>query len=120
MTGLFGLTERRRNARWLLAAAFLSVAFIDLGSHALTISTDGNAWCTPFHSRNSGIDCPHKRDHRTPEKNTFDETTLLTLEADVDPREPVSIVYQGELPVGPNVRLVTRSLDPPFQPPKLS
>lgn len=109
---------RLKEAKWLLAAAFLAVAVIDLGGHAVTIYTETGAWCAPFHYNNSGVDCPHKRDHKTPEKTAFDETTLLAVDEALAAPQAAEVAFSVDLPAAPAFRFVTRSLDPPFQPPK--
>ena len=122
MTRLFDILKRKRNARRLLAAGLLVIAFVDIASHAITTADtetrDLSAWCVKYHYENSGVDCPHKRDHRAPDKSAFDD---MGHSAVLQPAEEVQIsgiVYRSELPAPQEIRTVTRPLEPPTQPPK--
>lgn len=122
MKRLFAILKRKANARRLLAASLLVIALVDIGSHAVTTAeADAKlppAWCVKYHYENSGVDCPHKRDHRAPDKSAFDE---LGHNAVLEPTEEIQvsgIVYTSELPTAPETRIVTRTLEPPTQPPK--
>jgi hypothetical protein len=114
------LIKQRSNIRRVLAAGFLALAFLDLVGHAMESRDNkgATAWCVQFHYTHPGIDCPHKRDHQRPEK-AFDEVShvavLLTQE---DLRASTGIVYRSQPPVTEVSRFLSRSLEPPVQPPK--
>jgi len=120
---LFSRMKDRRKVRRLLAATFLMLAFLDLSSHALTDSRDASGsqtWCIKFHYTHPEIDCPHKRDHQSPDKYSFDEAShLAVLLTQDDLRAPSGISYRSEAPVSyPKSLFLSRSLEPPIQPPK--
>lgn len=119
----FGRTIEKRNTRRLVAAVFLMLVFFDLSGHAFMDSRDASgskAWCIQFHYTHPGIDCPHKRDHQRSDKSAFDEVghlaVLLTLE---DLQAASGISYRSEPPIVRTSSLfLSRSLEPPVQPPK--
>lgn len=117
------IVRRNKNTRQLLAAVLLMIAVFELGSHALFHSpgsseTKASTWCLPFHYTNPEIDCPHKRDHRAPDKNVFDEMSHLAVLLKTEEPDLEGIVYRSQLPTPPDVRPLSRELSPPFQPPK--
>jgi hypothetical protein len=122
MKRLFGTLQRKMNARRLLAASLLVIALVDIGSHAFTTAeawTGGPLeWCVKYHYDNSGVDCPHKRDHRMPDTSSFGDTGHNAILESKEEFQISGIIYRTELPTAPEVRIVTRSLEPPTQPPK--
>lgn len=105
--------------RPVLAAVLVLVALIDIGSHALHSSGGSDAaWCIPYHYTNPGIDCPHKRDHRTPDKGAFDDLGHAAVLLVREEPQVAGIVYRTELPVGAPNEFISRTLAPPFHPPK--
>ena len=122
MTRLFDILKRKKNARRLLAAGLLVIAFVDIASHAITTAEAGTSgpldWCVKYHYDNSGIDCPHKRDHRMPDTPSFGDMGHSAILEPIQEIEISGIVYRTELPAAPQIRIVTRTLEPPTQPPK--
>ncbi len=113
----------KMKARRLIAALFLLSAFFELGSHMfLTSSSGGKAsawmWCAKFHNPNNGISCPHKRDHRGPERNVLDEMSHHAALLTQDDLEITVIVYHTEIPAPRRVHAISRTLTPRFQPPE--
>jgi hypothetical protein len=122
MKRLFAILKRKGEVRRLLAASLLVIALVDIGSHAITTSgaewNTSATWCLKYHYDNSGVDCPHKRDHRMPDTSSFGD---MGHNAVLEPAQEIQIsgiVYRTELPTAPEVRIVTRTLEPPTQPPK--
>lgn len=123
MKSLFRFIKRKKNARRLLAASFLLVAIMDLGTHAFAGSYSGPAvaattWCAKYHYANSGIDCPHKHDHRTPEKSAFDEISHNAVLLNPSELAITGALYRVQPPVPLDNTHVSRSLEPPVRPPK--
>ena len=122
MKRLFDILKCKVNARRLLAAGLLVIALVDIGSHAVTTAeSDARgplAWCVKYHYENSGVDCPHKRDHRMPDTSSFGDMGHNAILESNEEMQISGIVYRTELPTAPEVRIVTRSLEPPTQPPK--
>lgn len=123
MNRLFRVIKQKRNVRRLLAAGFLLIAFVEMGSHAFMDSRDRDAsgaltWCAIFHYTNPGIDCPHKRDHRGPDKSVFDESSHHAVLLTREDLEFAGIAYQTELPAARDAWPLSCSLTPPFYPPK--
>lgn len=117
MKRLFKIIKRKRNMRRLLAAALILIAFVDVGSRSVMTSGQ-DVWCAVYHYTNRGVDCPHKRDHRSPDKSSFEETTHEAVLLNKEELRITGIVYTTEEPTARKVRIVTRPLEPLFQPPK--
>ncbi|MEP6703402.1 MAG: hypothetical protein ABJB34_01225, partial [Acidobacteriota bacterium] len=116
---LLRLVRRKRIAR-LVAAAFLMIAFFELGSHGIIASGNPNAWdwCKTLHTTSPSADCPHKRHQPGPQNNPNTEIAY-----------PLIVVNELELPVPDpfidtpeviytNAHALSRPLAAPFRPPK--
>lgn len=118
----FERIKRDRKIRRLLAAMLLAVAFFDIAGHAIVDAqnADGSSaqWCVKYHYTNSGVDCPHKRDHRGPERSAFDDSSHVAVLAAEELIEGSGISYRSEPPARRETRVITRSLTPPFHPPE--
>ena len=109
----------------MLAAMFLFVAFVEMGSHALIDSQDPNAVasalaCSVTENVPAKADCPEQRRQRQETKDLLDEMTthMVVLNSMVVP-------HSGRLfTTGANYALradaSSNDLTPPFHPPELS
>ncbi|HEV7698857.1 MAG TPA: hypothetical protein VGO43_01365 [Pyrinomonadaceae bacterium] len=115
--------KRKRNVRRLLAAGFLFVAIVELGSHAFMDSHDPNfesdlTVCRVSDNPSPLADCPDKRQQRQETKNLLDEMTShsgLLAELSLPLK---GVLYDTAINFSYDHRPITRSLTPPFQPPK--
>jgi hypothetical protein len=107
----------------MLAAAFLFVAFAEMGSHVLIDSQDPHALtealaCSIAENMPAKADCPEQRRQRQETKNLLDEMTthIAVLNSLVVPHSGISFLSPDNYAAGAD--LVTRALATPFHPPK--
>ena len=115
--------RNRNNARWLIAAAFLFVMFVGIGSGVVDDLRDrsgGRAltWCDVMHHHAASADCPHKRQPFNPQ-SAYSNDVIHSWVLVADLAMPVSgSLYTLESTFFHDASPIERSLDPPFQPPK--
>src|SRR4051812_4218560 len=119
MNGSLRLLKRKRHVRQMLAAAFLFIAFVEMGSHAMIDSQDPNALtealaCSLAENTPAKADCPDQRRQRQETKNMMDEMTthMVILNSMVVPHS--GITYRSLDNYAAAGVLVSRSLAPPF------
>ena len=125
MKRLYRLAKRKRNVRRALAAMFLFVFLVEMGSHVMIDSQDANAMteaasCSLDENIPARADCPDQRRQRQEAKDLMDEMTthVVVLNNLVIPHS--GIMYRTPTSYSTNERIVTRSVAPPFHPPELS
>ncbi|HTH51363.1 MAG TPA: hypothetical protein VL501_05495 [Pyrinomonadaceae bacterium] len=123
MKVLFRLLKRKSNVRRMLAAAFLFIAFVEMGSHAMIDSQDPNALteamaCSLAVNMPAKADCPEQRRQRQETKNLLDEMTthMVVLNSLVVPHS--GITYRSLDNYAIAAPPLSRTLAPPFHPPK--
>ncbi|MBV9242442.1 MAG: hypothetical protein JO314_10585 [Acidobacteria bacterium] len=123
MKRLYRLATRKRNTRRLLAAMFLFVFFIEMGSHVLIDSQDSNAVteaisCSLDDNVPARADCPEQRRQQQETKNLLDEMTthVVVLNSLTVPHS--GILYRTPTNFHTDATFTTRSLTPPFHPPE--
>jgi hypothetical protein len=109
----------------MLAAAFLIVAFIEIGSHAFSDSEDlahfeTLGFCGIQHDAPLAINVPANQKQRGPNSNLLDEMVIhaVILNDLTTPRCGIS--YWTTEDFQSVVRPLSGSLSPPFHPPKLA
>jgi hypothetical protein len=109
--------QQLRSVRKYFAAVLLLIAMFDVSSNVLASVLMPPA-CADLHYSSNGVDCPHKRERRSPDRGAFDDTTHLAVLQPADEPEVIGSVYSTETPFPLTFRIVTRSVAPPFQPPR--
>ena len=124
MDRLYRLIKRKKNVRRLLAAGFLFIAFIEIGSHAFMDSRDPDAIqamtaCSilPQNTPNKA-DCPDNQRNRGPESNLMDEMTSHAMILNTMTVPVGGIMYRTGTSVSAVAAPVFRALAPPFHPPE--
>lgn len=126
MKRFYRVLKRKRSVRRMLSAAFLIIAFIEIGSHACSDSQEDIAhfetlgFCGINHGTPLTIDVPSKQRQRAPNTNLLDEMIIhsVILNDLTSPRCGISYWtsdYDESL-----TRLLSGILSPPFHPPKLA
>jgi hypothetical protein len=123
MKRLFRLAKRKKNVRRMLAAMFLFVFIVEMGSHVLIDSQDPNAMseavsCSLDDNVPAKADCPDQRRQRQETKDLMDEMTthVVVLNDFTVPhsgimyRTPASYAFESEP--------ASTDLAPPFHPPE--
>ena len=117
--------KRKRNVRRMLAAMFLFVLFVEMGSHIVIDSQDPNAIAEALACSANGhtpphADCPEQRRQRQETKNLIDEMTthMVVLNTMIVPHTGIS--YRALDNYSSSDRIITRALAPPFHPPQQS
>src|SRR3954469_22729811 len=123
MKRFYRLLKRKRNVRRMLAAAFVVIAFIEIGSHAFTDTQDiahfeTLGFCGIQHDAPPSVDSPAKQKQRGPNSNLLDEMTThaVILNHLTFPRTGVS--YWTDETTDPILRSLSGSPTIPFHPPK--
>lgn len=123
MKRLLRLIQRKRNIRRLIAAGFFLIAVVEIGSHAFMDSLDPAASqelteCRVQENAPIKADCPDNQKNRGPESNLKDELTSHCMILSQLSVPFNGIMYRTEMNFASNVRTLSRSLTPPFHPPK--
>lgn len=107
----------------MLAAAFLFVAFVEMGSHALIDSQDPHALtealaCSLAQDMPAKADCPEQRRQRQETKNLLDEMTthVAVLNSLVVPHSGIAYLSIDNFKAAAD--FVSRAATPPFHPPE--
>ena len=123
MKRLYRFALGKLNVRRIFAAAFLVIAFLEIGSHAFTDSQDlahfdSAGFCGIQHDRPLTLDSTTKHKQRAPESNLLDEMTTHAAILD-DLAVPRCGVSCWTDPVADSViRPLSGNLSTPFHPPK--
>jgi len=124
MKRLYRLTTRKKNVRRMLAAMFLLVFFVEMGSHVMIDSQDPNAVteavsCSLDENIPARADCPDQRRQRQETKDLLDEMTthVMVLNNLVIPHS--GIMYRTAANYAFETLHVSTDLTPPFHPPEL-
>jgi hypothetical protein len=119
-----GLNKRKWNVPALLAAGFLIIMFVEIGSHA-TLNCQRQAgsggssnWCEVLHQLYPSADCPHKNRPGSTQKNLLDETSHHTALVYSIEFFVKGAVYTPDSLTNENVSGLDRPNVPLFQPPK--
>ena len=106
-----------------MAAALLTIAFIEIGSHAVIDSQDLDHFqtlgiCGLAHNRPLTVDCPTRHKPRGPESNLHDEMMIhaMILNDMTSPRSGIS--YRTDEAVESIVSALSGNPERPFHPPK--
>lgn len=117
--------KQKRNIRRILAAMFLFVLVVEMGSHVVIDAQDPSTItetlaCSANENLPARADCPEQRRQRQETKNLIDEMTthMVVLNSIVVPHSGIS--YRSPDNYMSSDQIVSRSLPPPFQPPKQS
>src|SRR5262249_17534504 len=115
--------KRKKNIRRLLAAMFLFVFVVELGSHVLIDAQDPNAVTeTMACSLNEYVpvsaDCPEQRRQQQEQKNLLDEMTTHAVILSNMSVPHSGITYRTLDNFASADGIVSRTLAPPFHPPK--
>ena len=123
MKRLFRLAKRKRNVRRAIAAMFLFVFLLEMGSHVMSDSQDPNAVteamsCSLDENLPARADCPEQRRQRQEAKDLLDEMTthvvvlnsLTVPHSGIMYRTPANYAFQTEP--------VSTDIAPPFHPPE--
>jgi len=123
MKRLFRLAKRKKNIRRAIAAMFLFVFLVEMGSHVMVDSQDPNAVtevisCSLDENLPARADCPEQRRQRQEAKDLLDEMTthVVVLNSLTVPHS--GIMYRTPANYVTSDRIVTRSVAPPFHPPE--
>ena len=123
MKSALWFTIGKKDARWLITAAFLFVMCFELGSHAMndlrgSKPASSLTWCEVMHYTSPAIDCPHKRQPFGPQEAVSDQAShhLALIPSIVVPTS--GMIYASNSTYLVVNSPISRSLDPPFHPPK--
>ncbi len=109
----------------MMSAAFLVIAFIEIGSHAFMDSEDlahfeTLGFCGIQHTAPLAVSVPTRQRQRGPNSNLLDEMVIhAVILNDLDTAR-CGISYWTSEEFESNVRPLSGSLSPPFHPPKLA
>ena len=125
MKGVFRLFKRKRHVRRMFAAAFLLIAFIEIGSHVICDSEDiahfqTLGFCGINHGTTVTIDIPTKQKPRGPSSNLLDEMTIHAVILSDLTAPCCGISYWTSEHVETLARPLSGIYSPPFHPPKLA
>ena len=84
MKSFFRYIKRKRNVRRIAAAAFVLIAVLEMGSHAVidanTLAVaQGLPGCRVLQNRRTTVDCPDKQKNRGSDSNRMDELTIHAI-----------------------------------------
>jgi len=123
MKRLFRLAKRKKNIHRAIAAMFLFVFLVEMGSHVLIDSQDPHAVseavsCSLDENVPARADCPDQRRQRQEAKDLMDEMTthVVVLNSLVIPHS--GIMYRTPANYSTDDQIVNRSVAPPFHPPE--
>ena len=124
MRRLVRTIKRKRNVRRALAAMFLFVFLVEMGSHVLIDRQDPNAVteafsCSLDENVPAKADCPDQRRQRQETKDLMDEmTTHVVILSSLTVPHTGSLYRTPANYASQNV-VVSRTLAPPFHPPQV-
>ena len=109
----------------MIAAMFLFVFMIEMGSHMLIDSQDPNAVtevgvCEISEKIPDRVDCPEQRRQRQETKNILDEMTTHVVVLNSLTVPHAGRMYDTGSNYASTLGDISRSLTPPFRPPKQS
>jgi hypothetical protein len=115
---------RKRDRRRLLAAAFLILAMIEIGSHAYSDSGDlahfqSLGFCGINHPPQLAVDIPAKQKQRGPSSNLLDEMVIHAIILNDISSPSCSVSYWTSEYVESSTRPLAGNPSTPFHPPKL-
>jgi hypothetical protein len=125
MKRFYRVLRRKRNVRRILAAAFLVIAFIEIGSHVFNDSEDlahfeTLGFCGIQHEPPLAVDSPSRQKQRGPNSNLTDEMVIHAAILNDFAAPRCGISYWTSDHVKSIVRPLFGNLSPPFHPPKLA
>ncbi|HEY2846822.1 MAG TPA: hypothetical protein VGI80_03330 [Pyrinomonadaceae bacterium] len=125
MKRIYRLAKRKKNICRMLAAMFLFVFLLEMGSHVMIDSQDQNAVtqaasCSLDENVPARADCPDQRRQRQETKDLMDEMTthVMLLNTMVIPHS--GVMYRTGTNYAFGTVHVSTDIKPPFHPPELS
>jgi hypothetical protein len=123
MKRLYRLAKRKRNVRRSIAAMFLFVFLVEMGSHVMIDAQDPNAVtealsCSLEENVPASADCPEQRRQQQESKNLLDEMTTHVVVLNSLTMPHSGIMYRIPANYAFKAEIVSTDLTPPFRPPE--